>query len=224
MSSIKNILYLFLITMLSVLGISNAYAEYEPNDNYSSFVLSYQSSNFANPICLGTTVIECHGGVSGPAAVYARQIIPNLALGVSGSYLQSTGNTSSIKASNFSVFMQGIIGLGSRVDVGAIVAALNSKIELCSTNPDVCNATSDNGTDVGIFGKVFLNDAKSVNLGLSYDSVVYQKSEKQSVVALSLVSILAKRHRIALSVDKTLDSSGQVISGGYGFGYSYLVY
>lgn len=214
----KPIVQVSLGLLLFSFGITSALADYEPNDNYSSLVLSYQSSNFAQPICIGN---ECHQGVSGPAVVFARQLIPNLALGVAGSYLQSSGSTTSIKSSNGSVFVQGIVGLGSRVDVGASVAALRTVLELCSS---VCASTSDNGTDLGIFGKVFLTETRSVSVGLSYNAISFQKSENQSIVALSLVTILARRHRLALTVDRVRDSGGNAVSGGYGFGYSFLVY
>lgn len=210
--------------ILYVIGISNAFAEYEPNDNYSSLVLSYQSSTFANPVCLGTIDIECHSGLSGPSVVFARQVIPNLVLGLAGSYLQSKGNVSSIKSTNGSAFVQGVVGLGHRVDAGASVALLSSQIELCTSSPDSCASTSDTGTDLGVFGKVFLNDMRSLSVGLSYNSINFRKSESQSVVALSLVTILARRHRLAFSVDRVRDSTGNAVSGGYGFGYSYLVF
>lgn len=224
MCSNKIISFLKSGLILYVFGISNAFAEYEPNDNYSSLVLSYQSTTFANPVCIGTIDIECHAGLAGPSVVFARQIIPNLALGLAGSYLQSNGNTSSIKSTNGSAFVQGVVGLGRRVDAGASVAVLSSKIELCSSNPDSCATTSDTGTDLGVFGKVFLNDMRSLSVGLSYNSISFRKSESQSVVALSLVTILARRHRLAFSVDRVRDSGGNAVSGGYGFGYSYLVY
>lgn len=206
---------------LALFGIANAQADYEPNDNYSTFVLSYQSSTFGDPVCIGA---ECHEGVSGPAAFFARQIISNLALGLSGSYLQSNGSSSSIKSTNGSVFVQGIAGLNSRVDVGASVAALRTTLELCATGPSACASSSDTGTGLGIFGKVFLNDAKSLSATLSYDTINFVKSPNKSIVALSLVSVLARRHRLALSFDKTLDASGRPVSGGYGLGYSYLVF
>jgi len=218
MRSIKSLGQFIVGTALCVSGIACAQANYEPNDNYSSLVLSYQSSKFSEPVCIGT---ECHEGVSGPAIVFARQIIPNLALGLAGSYLQSSGNTTNIKSSYGSVFVQGIVGLGSRVDVGASVAALRTVLELCSS---VCASASDNGTDMGVFGKVFLTDTRSVSVGLRYNAISYQKSENQSIVALSLVTILARRHRLALTVDRVRDSGGNAVSGGYGFGYSFLVY
>jgi hypothetical protein len=218
----RQISQLILGAALAIFGVANAYAEYEPNDNYSSLVLSYQSSKFADPVCIGN---ECHEGVSGPVVVFAQQIIPNLALGLSGSYLQSSGSSSSIKSSHGSAFVQGIAGLGSRVDVGASIAALRTRLELCASNPGVCASSSDTGTDVGIFGKVFLNDRKSLSVALGYNTVSFQNAaHDQSVIALSVVTILAKYHRLAVSVDRVRDASGDPVSGGLGLGYSYLVY
>lgn len=217
----KNLSRLILGSALGLLGMANAQADYEPNDNYSTFVLSYQQSNFADPVCIGA---ECHEGVSGPAAVFSRQIMPNLALGLSGSYLQSNGSISSIKSTNGSVFVLGIAGLNSRVDVGASLAALGTNLELCATSPSACTSSSDTGSGLGIFGKVFLNQAKSLSTTLSYDSINFDKAPNKAIVALSLVAVLARRHRLALSFDKTLDASGRPVSGGYGLGYSYLVF
>jgi len=217
----KTIVRLTLGATFALFGIANAQADYEPNDNYSTFVLSYQQSNFADPICIGA---ECHEGVAGPAAFFARQIMPNLALGLSGSYLQSNGSSSSIKSTNGSVFVQGIAGLNSSVDVGASVAALRTTMELCATSPSTCASSSDSGTDLGIFGKVFLNDAKSLNATLSYDTINFDKAPDKAIVALSFVAVLARRHRLALSFNKTMDSGGKQVSDGYSFGYSYMVF
>ena len=221
MHSPQKILLRILGTLLAAFIGTNALAEYEPNNNYSSLVLAYQSTNFATPVCIGS---ECHDGLAGPSIVYAQQIISNLALGISGSYLQSSGNTSSITSTNISPFVEVIAGLGNKVDVGSSVAVLNTNFKLCSTNPDTCSSTSDTGSDLGVFGKVFLNDAKSINVGLSYNVINFQKSSGQSIVGLSLVVILAKQHRLDFSVDRVRDSSGNAISGGFGFGYSFLVF
>lgn len=204
---------------LCVLSISSAHALDEPNDNYSSLILSLRSQSFSDPVCIGN---ECHTGWAGPAAVFSQQVIPNLALGLSGSYLQSSGAFSSITSTGISVFMEAIAGVGSSVDVGASVAALDSKVEMSSSNPAFSSSVHDTGNDVGVFGKVFLTDTRSVSVTLSYDAISYQKSGPQSVVGVSLVTIMAKHHRFALSVDKVRDSSGKLVSGGAGFGYSYL--
>lgn len=204
---------------LCALNISSAYALDEPNDNYSSLVLAFRSQSFSAPVCIGN---ECHTGLAGPAAVFSQQVIPNLALGLSGSYLQSSGAFSSITSTGIAVFVEAIAGVGSSVDVGASVAALDSKVEMSSSNPAFSSSVHDTGNDVGVFGKVFLTDTRSVSVTLSYDAISYQKAGPQSVVGVSLVTIVAKRHRFALSVDKVRDSSGNLVSGGTGFGYSYL--
>lgn len=222
MSEKKSILQMLLGLSLCASGLANAQAAYEPNDNYSSLILAYQSSTFSSPVCIGA---ECHEGVGGLAVVYTRQLfVPHFALGASGSYLTSTGNTSSIKSSSGSVFVEGLAGLGKRVDVGAIVAALSTTLELCSTTPSVCNSTPDRGTDVAVFGKVFLNDIRSVTVGLRYDYIAYEKASNQSIITLSLVTIFAQHHKLAFSVDRVRDANGNAVSGGYGFGYSYLIF
>lgn len=206
--------------VLAVPGLSSARAAYEPNDNYSSLIIAYQSTTFANPVCIGT---ECHDGIGGPAVVYARQLfVPQFALGASGSYLTSTGNTSSIKSTSGSVFVEGIAGLGKRVDVGGIFALLGNTLELCSAT--ACTTTPDRGNDVAVFGKVFLDDIRSVTVGLRYDFVTYEKASNQSIITLSLVTILAQHHKLAFSVDSVRDTNGNAVSGGYGFGYSYLIF
>lgn len=221
MFSSKAILQIIFGTSLFIFGTSSALADFDPNDNYSSLILSYKNANFANPVCIAN---ECHEGVSGPAAAFSHQIVPNLALGLTGSYLQSSGSESSIRLTNVAVFAQLIAGLGYRVDVGTSVAALSSSLQLCTLHPDRCSSTDDNGVDLGVFGKVFLNDMKNVSLALNYDTISYEKAQAQSVVMLSLVTVIAKHHRLALSVDRSLDSNGNSISGGYGLGYSYLVF
>ena len=213
-----NIFYLLAYISLSM---ASSFAEYEPNDNYSSLILGYQSSTFANKICIGS---DCHEGVGGPSLTFARQVIPNLALGFSGAYLQSTGNSTSIQATNGSLFLQGIVGLGRQVDLGASVAALSTNLQLCSTTPDVCTSTRDTGSDLGVFGKVFLNDKKSLSVGLSYNTIRFQKTSNQSVIGLSFVAIVAQHHRFDLSLDRVRDADGNAVSGGSTFGYSFLVY
>lgn len=224
MLSLKIFLSLVSFLVLSVSGITSALARYEPNDNYSSLILSYHASTFANPVCLGTAGTECHQGISGPAVVFVQQIIPNLALGLSGSYLQSKGNTSSITAKNGAAFVEGIVGLGRQVDVGASAALLSTNIELCSSVPDSCNSISDSGNDLGVFGKVFLTENRAVSVALSYNAVSFKQSSDQSIVGLSVVSVFARRHRLALSYESIRDSSNYAVSSGFGVSYSYLVF
>lgn len=220
MHSSKITMQSLIVILFGVFGSTSVMAQYAPNDNYSTFVLSYQSSKFSTPVCIGG---ECHDRISGPVVVYARQMIPNLAIGVSGSQLQSSGISSSIKGTNVSLFVQAIAGMGNRVDIGTSVAALHTSTELCTTIPNSCTSSSDIGTDIGVFGKVFLTEHKTLSVNLSYDAIFFETSPKQTIVGLSLVGIVARHHRLAVSTDSVRDASGNEISGGLGFGYSYIV-
>lgn len=209
------------VLALCALSFGSAFAEYEPNDNYSSFVVSFQTSKFATPVCIGG---ECHELIAGPAIVYAKQAIPNLALGMAGSQLQASGRSSSIKSGTISAFLELIAGVGERADVGTSVAVLSTATEYCTSVPNACASSSDNGANLGVFGKVFLADNKSLSLTLSYNSIYYQKLENQSVIGLTLVTILGKHHRLAFSADRVRDAGGRDVSGGLGVSYSYLLY
>lgn len=198
-----------------------ALAQYEPHDNYSSLIMSYQSSTFANKVCVNN---ECHTGVTGPAGVLTQQLVPNLAVGLGGSYLQSVGRISSVRNTHISAFAELLAGLGSMVDVGTSFSVLQSSLQLCDTVNNNCTSYDDSGNDLGVFGKVFLNDIRSVSLSLAYDAISWHESQNQSVYTLSLVSIFAKQHRLTLSVNRVQDSSGNPVSGSAGLGYSYLVF
>jgi hypothetical protein len=203
-----------------IFSMANAFAQGEPNDNYSSFVMSYQHSTFANPVCVGT---DCHTGLSGPALIFSHLIAPNFALGLAGSSLQSNGNSSTLKSTGGSIFLELIAGMGSSVDVGAAVAAIGTTLQACLTASSLCTSADDTGADIGVFGKIFLNDLKSLSLALSYDTFSFQKSATRSLtVGVALTTVLAEHHRLNLSADKTRDSNGNPISSGLGFGYSYL--
>ena len=143
---------------------------------------------------------------------------------MSGSQLQSAGRSSSIKETDVSAFLQAIAGMGPRFDIGASVAALNTSTDLCSQITNSCVNASDNGANIGVFGKVFLNENKSVNVTLGYNTVSFQKSSNQNIIGLTLVTILAKHHRVSVSTSRVRDSNGNDLSGGFGLSYSYLLY
>lgn len=218
--ALKAALNVMLATLLSAVGIVMAYAQAEPNGNYSAFSLSYRSTTFSTPICVGT---ECHAGLAGPSLVYAYQIIPNLALGATTSYLQSTGSISTLKSTANSIFLETIIGLGTYTDAGALVAPLATSLQACSNLTATCTMTDDTGTDLGVFVRLFLDDQLSSSVQLSYDQVTYQHSPSPTyIVGISLVTVLAKHHRLAVSADQIQDSNGNITSSNLGYGYSYL--
>jgi hypothetical protein len=213
----RKVLRTMLGAALTLPCISGALAVDDPNANYSSLIVSYRSITFATPVCIGT---ECHSSVAGPSVVFSHQLIPNFALGISGSSLRSDGTASVLKSSFNSVFMEVVAGIGRAVDVGASVAVLRSTVESCTINPSACTARDDTGRDLGVFTTFFLNDASSISL--SYDALAYQNASDQTVIGLSLVSILAEHHRLSFSADQIQNAGGKAVSGGYGFGYSYL--
>lgn len=211
-----------IFTMSPLLAVPlAAQAAYEPNDNYSTLVVSYQRTNFSSPICIGT---DCHEGVVGPSAVYASQVLPNLALGLSGSYLQSSGRSSTIKSTSASAFAQVLAGLGRKFDVGASFSVLGNSLQLCNTLTAVCVTADDYGNDIGVFGKFFFNDTRSFSLMLSHDTLLLHNAPNQSVAALSLVAIIARQHRFRLTFDRVYDSSGNPVSDGASLGYSFVVF
>jgi len=97
MHSNNKFLQFCIVFALGIVVSASALAQYEPNDNYNLFVVSFQSSKFSTPVCISG---ECHDLIAGPAIVYARQVMPNLALGLAGSQLQSSGKTTSIKGTS----------------------------------------------------------------------------------------------------------------------------
>lgn len=205
--------------MLCLSGAKLAHAETEPNGSYTSFSLSYRSTTFSQPICVGN---ECHSGLSGPSMVYAYQFAPNFALGLTASYLQSSGNTSSLKSTSNAFFLESIIGLGSSVDVGALIAPLTSSLQACSTLTALCTMTDDKGTDLGVFGRLYIDEHKASSIELSYDAVTYQTAGRSSIIGLSLVTVLAQHHRLALYANQVQDVNGNNTSSNLSYGYSYL--
>lgn len=199
------------------LPVSQAHAE--PNGNYSSFSLSYRSTTLSAPVCIGN---ECHTQIAGPSVVYSYQFIPNMALGINATSLQSTGNTSTLKYTANSIFLESIVGLGPTTDVGIVLAPVNNSWQKCSTTTSVCSMTSDSGSDVGVFGVVFLNKHKSSSVELSYDILSYQTSGKYSVIGVSLVTVLAGHHRLALNANQVQDIGANITSNNVSYGYSYL--
>lgn len=218
--SLKTVLRTVLGVFVFVNAMSAAVAQIEPNSSYSSFYLSYSTTTFANPVCIGN---ECHTGVSGPALAYSYQFVPNLAVGVSGSSAQSLGNSSSLKLTGGSIFVEAVMGVGSYMDIGAIASPLFTTLEKCSTLTSACTSTDNAGTDIGVFGKFFISEHKATSIELGYDAVSYQNSPGQlSIIGISLVTVLAEHHRLALSASHARDSNGNATSDNFGYGYSYL--
>lgn len=206
--------------LLFGLCVSTVLADGEPNGNYTYVGSSIYSTTFATPVCLGT---ECHKGLVGFGLDLAYQIIPNVAISYSVGSAQNKGSLYTLKSNGGGLFIAIIGGIGSSVDVAAIIGSLSSTSEICINSSGVCNSFSDTGSDVGLIGKVWLNEGKNVNIGLSYDNYSYSKSTlKYSTSALSLAFIPAHNHEIDVVVSNTMDSNGKNVSSGLTLGYKYL--
>jgi hypothetical protein len=205
---------------LIAFSISTALADGEPNGNYTYAGVSLISSTFATPLCVGT---ECHKGLGGVGLNLAFQVIPNVAVSLSSAAAQSTGSQYTLKSSAGGIFVEFIAGLGSSVDIAAILGSLSSTAQICTTSSNVCNSVSDTGSDFGLFGKLWLNESKNINVGLGFENYSYSKSTtKYTTAVLSLSAIPADNHEFDLSVSNTNDSNGNAVSSGVSLGYKYL--
>jgi hypothetical protein len=221
MKSSIMVLQTFLVIFLFVFSASTVRAEYEPNTNYTSIGVNNYATKFETRTCLTNGVAtECHSGVAGASASASFQIIPNIAISYSGSTAWSNSTYTSISSSGSALFLTAIVGLGSYVDVGAGVGSLSSSTKYCGSS---CVTTSDTGSDVGVFGKVWLSEGKRVNLGLAYESFSYSKSViKYTATSLSLGILPAANHEIDIVAGGVSDSNGYAVSSNFSVGYKYL--
>lgn len=208
------------ISVILACTLNVAYAQGTPNGSYSAFSLSYRNTTLSTPICVAN---ECHSALAGPSMLYAYQLMPNLVLGAALSSVQSTGSSSTLKSTSNSFFIESVAGLGSYADVGVLLAPLATSLQACSTLIPSCTVTNDSGIDIGVFGKVFLDETQRNSIELSYDSVSYQRSATQTfIIGLSLVTVLGDHHRFSLAAEQIQDSNGNNTSNNLGYGYSYL--
>lgn len=213
---IAALIVLLLLSNSSALALENG----EPNGNYSAIGISIIKSTFETPLCVGN---ECHTGLGGVGLNLSYQIIPNIVVGLTSGSASSEGNTSTLTSTGGGLYVGFVAGLGSAVDVGAAIGSLSSTSKICLTSSSVCNEVSDSGTDFGLFGKVWLDQKKIVNIGISYDNYSYSNSNKKySSVGLSLAIIPAENHEFDLSTSSTKDSQSNAVSTGVMLGYKYL--
>lgn len=206
--------------ILFLFSISSALADGEPNGNYTYAGVSVNSTTFATPVCVGT---ECHKGLGGLGLDVSYQIIPNIAILLNSGASQSTGNQYTLKSSGGGLFVALIAGVGSVADVAVILGSISSTSQICTTSSNVCSSYSDTGTDVGLYGKLWLNEDKNFNVGLGFENYSYSKSTtKYTTAVFSLAAIPADNHEFDLSVSNTNDSNGKAVSSGVSLGYKYL--
>lgn len=216
----NNYLKLPIGLLLSISITSTVMADGEPNGNYTYAGVSIFSTTFAKPLCIGT---ECHPGLGGAAIDMQFQAIPNIAISISGAAAQSTGSQYTIKSSAGGVSVAFIAGLGTYVDVAAILGSVSSQAKICTTASNVCTSATDSGSQFGLAGKVWLNENKNINIGLSFSSAKYSKSTNNtSTAAFSLALIPSENHEFDIVSSSTSDNYGYALSSDFSVGYRYL--
>jgi len=204
---------------LGVVAVSATAQEgFAPNGNYSSVGFSLFRTKYANDVCIPFG--DCHSGYGGLGLNVSYQFIPNLIVGLNTAAGQSTGNTSTLKESQGGLFVGFVLGIGDYFDVGGLLSPITKKSESCLGS--LCVNAEDTGTQVGLFGKWWLNQDKTFNIGMNLDSYAYSKStSKYSSSALSLAYLIAGRHELSVTGSRLKDSSATDVSSTFSLGYNY---
>lgn len=213
----KIIYQVIISTVLCVFSIANGYAQGigEPNGKYSSIGVAFISNTPENPLCIGT---DCHKELMGAEFGLSYQVIPNLVIGLSSASAQSNHSNSNISATSGELYLGLVVGIGAVVDVGAKFGSFSSTTKVCTMSPSTCSSGDDTGSDLGLFGRVWIDPQKTVDIGLSYN----KSSTKYSTWAIGITKLILEHHELNASTYKTVDSNGFNASSGYSLGYSYL--
>lgn len=219
MDVMSSVLKIFAVTSLS-LGVSTALAQegFTPNGNYSSVGFSLLRTKYANDVCI--PLGDCHQGVGGLGLHVSYQAMPNLIVGLNNAAGQSTESVSTYKDSQGGLFVGFVLSVGDYFDVGGLVSPLTKKTESCLGN--LCLSAEDTGTEVGLFGKWWVNDEKTINIGMNLDSYSYSKNTtKYTSSALSLAYLLAGHHELSITGARLKDANGTDVSSSSSLGYNY---
>lgn len=216
----KNLLVKMVTPLVLAVFVSPAFAQegFAPNGDYSLAGFSLNRTKYANDICV--PLGDCHQGNGGLGLHVSYQIIPNLLVGLNSASGQSTGNTSTLKESQGGLFIGFVMGVGDYFDVGGLLSPVTKKSEACLGS--LCLNSEDTGTEVGLFGKWWLNDEKTFNIGMNLDSYAYSKdTTKYSSSALSLAYLLAGHHELSVTGARLRDSAGTDVNSTFSLGYNY---
>lgn len=188
-----------------------------PHGNYSSIGLSLSRTQYAVQKCV---LLECHQGYGGLGFKVSYQLIPNMIIGLHTEGGQSSGTTTTIKESQGGVYVGFVVGVGSSFDIGGLYSPVNKKYETCLGS--LCGTSQDSGNNVGLFGKWWLNDSKTFNLGLNLDSYAYSTdTKKYSSSALSVSYTLADHHEFSLTGARLKETSGNDVNSSSSLSYNY---
>jgi hypothetical protein len=212
--AVKMVMGLMLATLASAAVAQEGIA---PNGQYTSLGVSLFRTKYANEVCLGS---ECHQGVGGLAFHLSYQALPNLILGLNSASGRSSMSGSEIKESQGGLLVGFVMGVGDYFDIGGVLSPVNKKTEQCQGA--VCVNTEESGTNVGLFGKWWMNNEKTFNLGMQLDSYAYKNGSRYSSAALSVAYLLDGHHELSATGERLKDyATGDEVSSSFSLGYQY---
>jgi len=216
----KNMLTKLMSILVLALLAGSALAQegYAPNGDYSLLGFSLIRTKYANDVCV--PLGDCHQGESGLGLHASYQIIPNLMVGLNSAAGQSSGNTSTLKQSQGGLFVGFVMGVGDYFDIGGLLSPLSKKSESCLGS--LCTTSEDTGTEVGLFGKWWINEEKTFNIGMNLDSYAYSNNTtRYSSSALSMAYMLGGHHELSLTGARLKDSTAADVNSTFSLGYNY---
>lgn len=206
-------------------GVTSAMAQtgLEPNGSYSSIGLSLSRTNYASPKC---PFFECHEGYGGIGINLSYQVIPNMIIGLRTTGGQSSGNLTTIKESQGGVYIGFVMGVNA-FDFGGLLSPVTKRLETCLGS--LCGTTEEAGSNVELFGKWWVDDARTFNIGLTLDSYHYANGNtnpngatKYSSTALSFAYLIAGHHELSISGSRLRDTAaGTEVSTTSNLAYAY---
>jgi hypothetical protein len=220
----KLIKFFAAIVLVSNATVAMAQEGMAPNGNYSSIGLSLSRTKYADAKC---PYVECHDGYGSFGLNVSYQAIPNLIVGLDSDWGQSNGNTSTLKESLGGLYVGFVMGVGSSFDIGGMLRPVTKQYASCVGS--LCVSNEESGTNVGVFGKWWVNDTKTFNIGLNLDSYRYANGStnpngatQYSSSALSVSYLLAGHHEFSLAGARTRDSAlGSDVNTSSNLTYNY---
>lgn len=219
-------LHQFIIGLLLASGIGAAFAQegIEPNGKYSAVGIALGRTNYAADKCI---LGECHSGYGTLGINLAYQVIPNMIIGLRSQGGQDSLTNTTIKESQGGIYIGFVMGVGDALDIGGIINPVTKRIESCVGT--LCGTAEEAGTNVEFFGKWWVNDDKTLHLGLYLDSYSYangttnpNSATRYSSTSLSIGYLLADHHEISWKGGRLKDENGNDVSATGSLAYSYL--
>lgn len=221
-----NYLIQFITTLLLASGISTAFAQegIAPNGSYSAIGASLVRTNYAADKCI---LGECRSGIGGMGINLAWQALPNMIIGLRSQSGQDSMTNTTLKESQGGVYIGFVMGVGDVLDIGGIINPVTKRIESCVGT--LCATTEEAGNNVEFFGKWWINDDKSLHLGLYLDSYAYangttnpNSATRYHATSLEIGYLINGHHEISYKAGRLKDVNGNDVSATGALAYSYL--